>query len=237
MADFDASALPLSRLPAGRHGLPRKFIEQHQRERIITALVDTVARSGYNHTPVADITKAAEVSRRTFYEHFSDKEQCFLAAYDLIDDHLLRSANAAADVFDEWPQKVRAALATLLHFLSGEPELARVYAFEPTGAGGRIAARHQRSMRELTKIVNQGRPERAGKHPLPEVTEETLMAGIFSLIVREIAAGRAEQLDSLLPDVVELTFVSYLGAEEAARLARSGPSGAAGSSPAASSPN
>lgn len=236
MTDSDASALPLSRLPAGRHGLPRKFIEQHQRERIITALVDTVARRGYNQTPVADVTKAAEVSRRTFYEHFSDKEQCFLAAYDLIDDHLLRSVSAAAEVFEEWPQKVRAALATLLHFLSGEPELARFYAFEPTGAGGRIAARHQRSRRELMAVLKLGRPERPGKHPLPEVTEETLMAGIFSLIVREIIAGRTEQLDSLLPDLVELALVPYLGPEEATLLARSSPPGAAGSSAAAPSP-
>jgi AcrR family transcriptional regulator len=73
-----AAAAP--RLPAGRHGLPREFVVQNQRERIATALVDTVAERGYNATTVAHITKAASVSRRTFYEHFADKEACLWRA-------------------------------------------------------------------------------------------------------------------------------------------------------------
>ena len=74
-ADESGAAAGASpRLPAGRHGLPREFIVQNQRERIVTALVDTVAERGYNATTVANITKAASVSRRTFYEHFADKE-------------------------------------------------------------------------------------------------------------------------------------------------------------------
>ena len=76
----------------------REFIAQNQRERIITALVDTVAERGYNATTVAHITKAASVSRRTFYEHFADKEACFLAAYEMVADHIRDSMKVAADV-------------------------------------------------------------------------------------------------------------------------------------------
>src|ERR1700755_3613290 len=101
-AKEEAPAAP--RLPAGRHGLPREFIAQNQRERIITALVDTVAERGYNATTVANITKAASVSRRTFYEHFADKEACFLAAYDMVADHIRASMRAAAESFGDWPQ-------------------------------------------------------------------------------------------------------------------------------------
>ena len=125
------------RLPAGRHGLPREFIVQNQRERIITALVDTVAERGYNATTVANITKAASVSRRTFYEHFADKEACFLAAYDMVADHIRASMRAAAESFEDWPQQVRAALATMLRFLAAEPELARLCMIEPVAAGVR----------------------------------------------------------------------------------------------------
>lgn len=230
------AAEPSTRLPAGRHGLPHEFVVENQRERMITGLVDVVATRGYKDTTVADITKAAGVSRRTFYEHFSDKEECFLAAYGMIADHLLKSMQAATEVFDEWPQKVRAALGTMLRFLSAEPELARVYAFEPIAAGGEIANRHRTSMQSLMEILREGRPGRPGAHPLPEVTEETLVGGIFSLIVREIIAGRTGQLEELLPDLVELTLTPYLGAEEAARLARPEPPDAASSSAAASSP-
>jgi AcrR family transcriptional regulator len=208
------------RLPAGRHGLPREFIAQNQRERIITALVDTVAERGYNATTVAHITKAASVSRRTFYEHFADKEACFLAAYEMVADHIRDSMRTAASAFEEWPQQVRAALATMLRFLAGEPELARVCMIEPIAAGGVIAAKHRASMEDFVEILKAGRPEHGGERPLPEATEATLVGGIVSLIVREINAGRTEQLEKLLPDLVELTLAPYLGGEEAARLAR-----------------
>lgn len=207
------------RLPAGRHGLPREFVVQNQRERIVTALVDTVAERGYNATTVAHITKAASVSRRTFYEHFADKEACFLAAYEMVAEHIRVSMEAAAAAFDEWPQQVRAALATMLRFLAGEPELARICMIEPVAAGGEIAARHRASMQSLVEILKAGRPAHTGERPLPEATEETLVGGIVSLVVREISAGRTEKLEALLPDLVELTLGPYIGPEEAERLA------------------
>jgi AcrR family transcriptional regulator len=208
------------RLPAGRHGLPREFIAQNQRERIITAMVDTVAERGYNASTVAHITKAASVSRRTFYEHFADKEACFLAAYEMIADHIRDSMQVAAEAFEEWPQKVRAALGTMLRFLAGEPELARVCMIEPIAAGGEIAARYRASMQGFVEILKAGRPEHSGDRALPEATEATLIGGIVSLIVREINANRAEGLEELLPDLVELTLAPYIGGEEASRLAR-----------------
>jgi AcrR family transcriptional regulator len=208
------------RLPAGRHGLPREFIAQNQRERIITALVDTVAERGYNATTVAHITKAASVSRRTFYEHFSDKEACFLAAYEMVADHIRSSMRAAADSFSEWPQQVRAALATMLRFFAAEPDLARICMIEPVAAGGEVAARYRATMQDFVEILKAGRPQRSGERPLPEATEETLVGGIVSLIVREISAGRTKELEKLLPDLVELILAPYLGVEQAERLSR-----------------
>lgn len=218
--DIEAAVAASPRLPAGRHGLPREFIVQNQRERIVTALVDTVAERGYNATTVANITKAASVSRRTFYEHFADKEACFLAAYEMVADHIAAAMRSAAESFEDWPQQVRAALATMLSFLAGEPELARLCMIEPIAAGGEIAARHRASMEGLVQILKAGRPGHSGERPLPEATEETLVGGVVSLIVREISAGRTEQLEALLPDLVELTLAPYVGTEEAERLAR-----------------
>lgn len=215
-----APAAASPRLPAGRHGLPREFIEQNQRERIITALVDTVAERGYNATTVANITKAASVSRRTFYEHFADKEACFLAAYEMVADHIRASMRAAAESFSDWPQQVQAALATMLRFLAAEPELARLCMVEPVAAGGEIASRYRATMQGFVAILKAGRPEHSGERPLPEATEETLVGGIVSLIVREISAGRTEDLEKLLPDLVELILAPYLGVEEAERHAR-----------------
>jgi hypothetical protein len=107
----------------------------------------------------------------------------------------------------------------MLRFLAGEPDLARLVMVEPVAAGGEIAARHCASMQGFVEILKEGRPERSGERPLPEVIEETLVGGIISLIVREISAGKTEELEKLLPDLVELTLAPYLGAEEAERLA------------------
>ena len=70
------------RPPSGRHRLPREVVAQSQRERMLEAMIRVVAKKGYAATTIADVTKAAGVSRTTFYELFEDKEACFLAAYD-----------------------------------------------------------------------------------------------------------------------------------------------------------
>ncbi len=165
------------------------------------------------------MTKAASVSRRTFYEHFKGKEDCFAAAYAMVADHIRDTMAAAAASFEEWPQKVRAALATMLRFLAGEPELARVVMIEPVAAGGEIAARHRASLQGFVEILRAGRPSHSGARPLPETTEEALVGGIAALIAREINAGRTAQLEDQLPQLVELVLAPYLGTEEAARLA------------------
>lgn len=208
------------RPPRGRHRLPAEVVARSQRERLLEAAIRVVAAKGYAATTIGDLTAEAGVSRTTFYELFDDKEACFLAAYEMVADHIRASMEAAAAAFDEWPQKVRAALATMLRFLAGEPELARICMIEPVAAGGEIAARHRASMQALVEILKAGRPEHAGERPLPEATEETLVGGIVSLIVREISAGRTEQLEGLLPDLVELTLAPYVGPEQAERVAQ-----------------
>ena len=83
------------RLPPGRHGLPRDFVAENQRERLLNGVVEAVAEHGYNATTIGKITEAAKISRRTFYEYFEGKEDCFLAAYEMIDDHVRGSMLAA----------------------------------------------------------------------------------------------------------------------------------------------
>jgi AcrR family transcriptional regulator len=70
------------RLPRGRHGLPREAVADSQRIRILTAMIEVVAARGYADTRVVDVIGTAGVSRKTFYELFDSKEDCFLAAYD-----------------------------------------------------------------------------------------------------------------------------------------------------------
>jgi len=205
------------RLPPGRHGLPRDFVAENQRERLLNGVVEAVAEHGYNATTIGKITDAAKISRRTFYEYFSGKEDCFLAAYEMIDGHIRGSMLAAGDPAEPWPEQVRERLAALLDSLSRDLAVTRFYLVEPLAAGGEIAARYRDAMQLLAETI---RPQSALSDMNVEVRDQVLMGGIATLISRRLNAGEASRLGELLPDLVELALAPYLGRDEARRFAQ-----------------
>lgn len=211
-----AAALGEARLPPGRHGLPRTYVAENQRERLLNGVVEAVGEHGYDATTIARITAAARISRRTFYEYFEGKEDCFLAAYAMVDAHVRGSVLAAPGASEPWPQRVRARLAALLDVLARDPPVARFYLVEPLAAGGEIAARYRDAMQLLAETL---RPEPEPPGHDVEVRDQALIGGVATLIVRRLNAGAAERLPELLPDLVELVLAPYLGRQEAQRLA------------------
>jgi AcrR family transcriptional regulator len=212
----------LARLPPGRHGLPREFVARNQHERLIAGLAEAVAENGYAGTTIAHITRHAAVSRRTFYEHFNSKDECFIAAYDTVMTELNRRIGEAFDQEEEWPQAVRAGLAAMLEFLVSEPHLARLSMVEALVAGPVVIERYDAAIQGLVPYFEAGRKGRpddvlAG---LSSTTEEALVGGIVSLISRRIFADRTDELEALLPDLVEFALTPYLGSAEAAKVAR-----------------
>jgi len=207
------------RLPPGRHGLPRDFVAENQRERLLNGVVEAVAEHGYNATTIGKITDAAKISRRTFYEYFTGKEDCFLAAYEMIDGHVRGSMLAAGDPAEPWPEQVRDRLAALLESLARDSAVARFYLVEPLAAGGEIAARYRDAMQLLAETI---RPQSTLSEMNVEVRDQVLMGGIATLITRRLNASEAERLGELLPDLVELSLAPYLGRDEARHFARKG---------------
>lgn len=206
------------RLPPGRHGLPRELVAENQRERLLNGVVEAVAEHGYNATTIGAITAAAQISRRTFYEHFKDKEGCFLAAYEMIDTHVRGAMLTAAESSPgPWPESVRASLEALLDVLSRDLAVARFYLVEPLAAGGEVAARYREAMQLLAETL---RPQDAPAEANVEVRDQVLMGGIATLITRRLKAGEPAHLPELLPDLTELALAPYLGREEARHLAR-----------------
>ncbi|MGE5407978.1 MAG: TetR/AcrR family transcriptional regulator [Syntrophothermus sp.] len=214
----------LSRLPPGRHGLPREFVVHNQRERLIAGLAEAVAENGYAGTTIGHITRHAAVSRRTFYEHFSSKDECFVAAYDAMTAQLGEHVAAAYDAAEGWPQAVRAAIAALLSFLAASPSLARLCMVEGLVAGPIVVARYDAAIRGLAPYLEAGREGRPPEvlEGLSPITEEALVGGMVSLISRRIIAGRTAELEELLPDLVEIALTPYLGSAAAAEVARAG---------------
>jgi AcrR family transcriptional regulator len=214
----DAPSPELARLPPGRHGLPRDFVAQNQRDRLTAGMIATVAENGYHRATITGIAAAAGVSRRTFYTYFDSKEDCYLATYDTIVGHLFAVAAEAADAERAWPRRVRAALKAVLEALAANPDLARFTLIEPQRAGGKIAERlrsaTEPALAELDRSLPQGL-----KTPSREV-QNALLAGMVALVARLVEAGEGERIEELLPELAELLLTPYVGRDEAATVAR-----------------
>lgn len=210
----------LGPLPAGRHGFSREQVEHNQRERLIAGFAAAVAEHGYNEVTLAHITAAAQVSRRVFYANFAGKEECFLAAFDVVVGHVGELATEAAAPYEDWPRQAVAAAGAVLSFFAAEPDLARLCLVESSGAGPAVAARFREAVAGAEAPLARGRAERdPAERPLPDSTEESILGALVSLAARKVTAGEAEQLRDLLPDFAEFVLVPYLGATEAARFA------------------
>lgn len=192
-------------LPRGPHQLAREVVLASQRGRLLEAMAETVAGKGYPATTVADVIGRAGVSRRTFYEHFRDREACFLAAYDagvelLLDT--LRSVDVSGlDPLAGARARVRAYLSTL----AAEPAFARTFLIEVGAAGPaaleRREAVHDRFAALLREQVGAAREQLPG---LPEVPDEAYLAAVGAtdvVVSRLVARGRIAELPEL-EDVV-----------------------------------
>jgi AcrR family transcriptional regulator len=210
----------LGPLPAGRHGYSREQVAHHQRERLIAGLAAAVAERGYAAVTLSDVVRHAKVSRRVFYANFESKEQCFLAAFDVVVDHLRELVAEAVEGIEDWPEQAIAATRAALAFLAEETDLARLCLVESRAAGPAVTARFNAAVGEMVPLLRQGRAERPEGARLPDSTEDSTIGSLVSLAHRKVAAGEAKQLEDLLPDCAELVLLPYLGPTAAVRLAR-----------------
>jgi AcrR family transcriptional regulator len=217
---------PAMRPPPGRHPLSREFIAQHQRSRIIAALAEETVENGYRAVTVADIVRRAGIARNTFYENFSSKEDCFLAASEFaVEEALRRVVEAAGQLDDAWPERVNAGLAAFLHYVASEPALARTCIVEALSAGPAAVERYEHSIQAFVPLFRMGRKVSPHGEELPGTLEETIVGGIFWVIYQRIVMGHAERIEELRPELAEFSLTPYLGAEVAKRAAAEAPEG------------
>lgn len=199
-------------LPKGRHGLSRAFIASNQRERLLDAIANVVAQKGYAGTRVADVTDYAGVSRKTFYELFTDKEECFLAAFDVITKLLMdRMAQALTDLSDSnWRLRVRALLGEFLRFLAAEPAFARMCIVEVLGSGSEGLARRDAAIEAFFPVVDHiPRSQPGSEQWLAPLTPVFVTGGILEVIYAAIRRGDIATLPELEDDLARLAFRAY----------------------------
>ena len=221
MAPPGAVNPPLGPLPSGRHRFSREQVAHHQRERLIAGLAAVAAERGYPGATIGRIAAAAHVSRRVFYERFASKEECFLAAFDVVVNHLKElMAAAAAPYADDWPRRLIASLAACLDFFASEPALARLCMVEALGAGEPVAGRYREVLAGFAPALREGRPHQGSPRALPDTLEDSLLGSLSGAISRQLVLGEAGRLPALAPDFGEFLLTPYLGYEQARLLTR-----------------
>jgi AcrR family transcriptional regulator len=179
-------------------------------------MVEAVSERGYSDTRIVDVISVAGVSRKTFYELFDSKEDCFLAAYDVLLGNLLGdTANAyESRPGAPWAERIAAGLGALLEHLAAHPDEARFAIVEVLAAGPRAIARRDAALRQFTGFLEAGRSETAVE--LPGITSLSLAGGVNELLYSEILHGAAARLPSRLPELMFWITLPFLGSERAA---------------------
>lgn len=192
---------------------PRQFVPVTQRERLLDGMARTVAQQGYAATSVADVLRASRISRRTFYEQFADKEDCFLAAYDQIADRCTELVTAAFQGAASWSEGIERAIDAALALLAAEPDFARLGVVEVLAAGPRGLARRDATLRRFVEFIERGRAELDGAGtPPPALVGQAIVGGIYELVYSHIVRGDTERLPKLSGELLHYTFM-LLGSE------------------------
>jgi AcrR family transcriptional regulator len=210
------AGFPTGRLPSGRHGLPRALVIDNQRRRILDALAKAVAEKGYARTTVADVIDRAGVSRKTFYEQFSDKSDCFLAAYDEAVGQLYGDVERAYQSKDRWPTAVVAAIDAFLTDLSANPESARLALVEVVRAGDEALDRYYAASHNFAALLDEGREEAPLGSAIPETAAQATIGGIAAVIAERLRAGQTD-VRPLLSELATFALTPYIGGSEAAK--------------------
>lgn len=201
-------------LPSGRHGLLPSFVAANQRERILSAVAQAAAELGYAEMSVEAITARAGVSRRTFYEHFKNKEDAFLATYDALLHQLVTHTQRAYLKETTVTKRLRAGIGAYLQFLANEPEFARTCIVEVLAVGPRALARRNQAMQLFTEIIEDNIRELIPDFPRAAITAETIVGGIHEVVFNRILANRTDELpglaDDLLTTILMLDRDAYL---------------------------
>jgi AcrR family transcriptional regulator len=205
------------KFPSGVRKLPSDLISAVQRERLLAAMLRAASELGYRETNVQDVIERAGVSRPTFYEHFANKEDCFLAAFDATVSRLRdRVAAAARKGGDNLRDRLRFVLETLLHFASTEPEAARTVVVEARAASAEAVQRRDELLDHFAECIDAQVCELLPDAPsYSPITAAGIVGGVEALLYFRLNKGEVDDLDCLLPSMMYFVVLPFEGHEAA----------------------
>lgn len=172
----------------------------------MAAIATTVGEKGYADTTVGEVAGRAGVSLRAFYEHFRDKEECYLAAYDVFAEAVFTRMAGGVDGATSWHDFIDTALGAYLATLDAEPAVARAFLIEMDGAGPRARARRRASYAAFAELIKQRhdliRREDPALGPLPDRAYLGLTHGIRALVAEALESSPGTPLAEIGPDIL-----------------------------------
>ncbi len=203
---------PPEPLPRGRHKLDREVVLASQRGRLIAAFVSLAADRGYDKVTIIDIVSLAGTSKRTFYEHFTGKEDCLLQAFDTTRDMLIAEIVAEAGPVEDPIERIRVGMHAYIRMLTDLPDFTRLFLSESMAAGPALADRWIDATAMLATMISAWRDESRAAHPevppLPQMRAKMVVVGINEMVCmtvhREGIAGVVATADELVDHAVAL---------------------------------
>ncbi|MHB8233560.1 MAG: TetR/AcrR family transcriptional regulator, partial [Solirubrobacteraceae bacterium] len=209
-------------LARGDQNVSRSFVVQSQRERILDAVTNLTARDGYAALGVEGIAEEAAVSLVAFYEHFVDKEDAFLVAFEVGQSKALAIVESAFVAQSDWRVAVRAGIAALFDFLATEPSFAHIALLDALVATEHTAQRSRAGVDAFAQMLAPGMEQTGGPAP-PPVTLEAIAGGLFEVCLHYALAGTIGKLPEATAAATYIALAPFLGGEEAARIATERP--------------
>ncbi len=196
-----ATSMDVAILPRGPHKLPREQVVGSQRARLMRAMAEATAENGYVQTSVADVLRRARVSRETFYQQFSSKQDCFIAAYEQAASALLAMLERES-AFGEAPlERFDRAINVYLQTLAAEPAFARLFMVEVYAAGDEVLARRAQIQERFERLIIDGAD---APGPSEQFACRALVAAIITMVTARLAARDIDGLRALRQPLVEL---------------------------------
>lgn len=180
-----------------------------KRQRILQGMLEAVGTRGYERATVDDAIAAAGLYEQAFYDHFADKEDCYLQAVDAGCAWMELAMREAAAGRETWREQLRGALTGLLRFLDEQPQVGRALLVEVHTAGASAVDRRTEAMQRASVLMDRAREESDGG--APAISAEAVVAGILAVLHSRLSANLTSGYVNLLPELMYLAVLPYFG--------------------------
>jgi len=201
-------------------GTASEQVASDQRARIEAAMIELVAERGFGAVTVRELVRLAGVSTHTFYEHFQDRETCFMCVYALIVRRSSKRVHAAQKDCHDWRERLHLAFCAWADGIAREPKAARLALVEAFAAGPAALERMRRAEETFEAMIEHSFARAPDAVPIPPLLVKGIVAGVHRVARARLLAGRAHDLPGLADELLE--WMLCFRCEAATSLARLG---------------